>query len=368
MTLLKKLLYAFYIHLKARLKEGRRWRHRPASGKSCHLFYGYEHLPRSDERASGGIVKCQDLQRIFPNHLKGANILYLISSALPQSAALMVRYARKNGVKLVWNQNGVAYAGWHGTGWENTNRVMCEIIRQADYVIYQSKFCKISADRFLGRIEKDWTILHNPVDTKKFVPGSTTIGGFNILLAGSHHHFYRVRVAIEMLRQLLDLGEEVRLTIAGRYLWKAPGKDAIDDAAKLAADLCVSPNIQFRGEYNQQEVVDLMQQSDMLLHTKYNDPCPRVVVEALACGLPIVYSKSGGVAELVGEKAGIGIASPLDWEQDHPPSPVQLAEATSRIMHHYDSFSDFARKRAVEHLDIRPWLTRHGEIFNSILK
>ncbi|HWH06801.1 MAG TPA: hypothetical protein VNT23_10265, partial [Gaiellaceae bacterium] len=31
-----------------------------------------------------------------------------------------------------------------------------------------------------------------------------------------------------------------------------------------------------------------------LLHTKVNDPCPNVVLEALASGLPVVHPASGG--------------------------------------------------------------------------
>ena len=62
-----------------------------------------------------------------------------------------------------------------------------------------------------------------------------------------------------------------------------------------------------------------MRRADLLLHTKYNDPCPTVVLEAMASGLPVVYSASGGVPELVGEEAGVGIPAPFDWEHDHPP-------------------------------------------------
>ena len=103
------------------------------------------------------------------------------------------------------------------------------------------------------------------------------------------------------------------------------------------------------------------------MHTKYNDPCPRLVIEAMSCGLPIIYSKSGGVEELVGEAAGIGVPAVLDWQKDHPPDPVCLAEATLKISASYEMFSKEARQRAVQRFDVRPWRERHASIFRKLI-
>ena len=37
---------------------------------------------------------------------------------------------------------------------------------------------------------------------------------------------------------------------------------------------------------------------------KYKDPCPNSVIEAMSCGLPILYSNSGGLPELVNNGCG----------------------------------------------------------------
>lgn len=60
----------------------------------------------------------------------------------------------------------------------------------------------------------------------------------------------------------------------------------------------------------------------ILLHTKYNDRSPRFAVEAMACRLSVVYSATGGVAQLVGERVVIGVPAPLDWHKDHPQKPA----------------------------------------------
>ena len=55
------------------------------------------------------------------------------------------------------------------------------------------------------------------------------------------------------------------------------------------------------------------------------------MIEALACGRPVVYSNSGGVPELVGSEAGIGVGTEQTWDRDVPPDPVALAEAVAKV-------------------------------------
>ena len=45
--------------------------------------------------------------------------------------------------------------------------------------------------------------------------------------------------------------------------------------------------------------------SKLMPHNAHNDPCPNTVLEALSCALPVVYSNTGGVPELVGPDCGV---------------------------------------------------------------
>src|SRR5205814_1431650 len=53
------------------------------------------------------------------------------------------------------------------------------------------------------------------------------------------------------------------------------------------------------------ELADLLRVADVFVAPSLHDPCSNAVLEALACGLPVVYARSGGHAELVHE-AGFG--------------------------------------------------------------
>ncbi len=349
--------------------EYHRWRKQSLGSEDIRVFYGFDHIPAADEQAFGGIVKLQDLQRICPNRPQGANILYLVSSALPDFAVRMAGLARKAGVKIVLNQNGVAYPGWFGNGWEQQNRPIGRLLHMADHVFYQSRFCRQSADRFAGRRHQAAEILYNPVDTTIFKPDGQAGGrknGLHLLLAGSHQKYYRVKVAVEALRFVLRKVPEARLCIAGRCCWEKDASRALSQVRQLAVALGVDRQIDYVGPYTQAQAPALFNQAHILLHTKYNDPCPRLVVEAMACGLPVVYSDTGGVPELVGKDAGIGVRGPVDWHNDHPPDPEEIAAAVMEIVTHGERYAAAPRKRAVEKFDVRPWLDRHKALFADL--
>ena len=352
----------------AGFREWARWRDKAVRDEP-RVFYGYDCLPRPGETVSGGLVKLLDLTARFPNCRKGANIVYLVSSALPPAVGRMVDRAKKAGARIVLNQNGVAYPAWHGPGWEEANAPMKFVVQAADHVFYQSAFCRLGADRFLGERKGPSEILFNPVDTTVFVPGPSRADRESpvLLLAGSHWHFYRIQTAVETIALVRKIHPKARLVIAGRFRWRPNPVDAEREARDLCRKLGVADAVEFQGPYTQAQAVPLLQSAHILLHTKYNDPCPRLVVEAMACGLPVVYSATGGVPELVGEYAGVGAPGPLDWEKDHPPSPDQMAQGVDRILERWPDYSAAARERAVRQLGTTSWINRHHDVFRDLL-
>jgi len=351
-------------------RERRRWRRSEPAKGGPRVFYGLDHLPGRGELSGGGIIKSQDLAAVYPNTPSGANILYLVSSALPPLPGIMIREARRRGVKVVLNQNGVAYPAWHGAGWERTNAVLAEVIHGADHVIYQSAFCKMAADRFLGPCRGSHEILHNPVDTQVFTPPAVEPAADRtvLLTAGTQHQPYRVQVAVDVLARVRAEDPRVRLSVAGRLRWQADERRCREDLDRWARERGVSGAVEVRGPYTQEQAPDLFRGAGILLHTTYNDVCPRLVVEAMACGLPVVYSASGGVGELVGPEAGIGIPAPLDWERLHTPDAAAMAAAVLRIVRSPREYSAAARTQAVSLFDVRPWLERHRLLFEKVLR
>jgi glycosyltransferase involved in cell wall biosynthesis len=267
----------------------------------------------------------------------------------------------------VLNQNGVAYPAWYGPGWQRENAPMSSLLEMADHVFYQSAFCKLSADLFARRRSASSEILFNAVDTDRFVPSAAPArSGLTLLLGGSQDQWYRLDSALQVLARIVRRGTDARLLITGRLRWIHQPGEARRQAEARVSELGVADRVTFLGPYSQADAPAIFRQADLLLHTKYNDPCPAVVIEAMASGLPVVYSRSGGVPELVGNEAGVGVDAPLDWEHDIPPDPIVMADAVLAVAERRPQFAAAARQRAVDALDTKHWLDRHRAIFEAV--
>jgi glycosyltransferase involved in cell wall biosynthesis len=354
-------------------RDARRWiaiaRSSKPAGGGPRVFYGQDRIPARSEPAHGGTVKFQALQGEFPNRPRDFDVLYLGSSTLPADSRALIWLARHRGARLVWNQDGVAYRGWYGEGFEKVNGRLAHGLHQADHVFFQSAFCKLSADRFLGERKGPWEVLHNPVDVERFTPAPSARGrDLTVLLGGNQYQRYRFESAARAFTVVARERADARLLVSGRLSWTQADDppEAGRTARRLVEELGIAERVEFVGAYVQDEAPALMRRADLLLHTKYNDPCPGVVLEAMAAGLPVVYSASGGVPELVGTDAGIGIEAPLDFERDHPPDPEALAAAVLAVAERLDDYGEAARRRAVERFDVRAWVQRHREVFGEL--
>jgi glycosyltransferase involved in cell wall biosynthesis len=323
------------------------------------VFYGHDRVPGPGEPVAGGTAKFQRLASRFPNHPTDFTVVYLGTTWLPRDLRPLLALARRRRAPVVLNQNGVAYPGWAGAATEELNRPLRRALVAADHVLYQSEFCKVSANTFLGEPHGSWEVLYNAVDVDRFSPVETPPGdGPVLLLGGDQTQAYRLEVAFQTFAQLLASEPGARLLVTGRL---------VSQPEPLLRELGLSGRVEFTGRYSQADAPELMGRAHLLLHTKVKDPCPSLVIEAMACGLPVVYPASGGTVELVGEEAGIGVPHPESWERDEPPTADALTDAVVRVLADRARFAAGARQRAVERFAVGPWLDRHAEVFDEVL-
>lgn len=314
----------------------------------------------------GPQVKIGLLQNKFPEHRFFFNLVYLVSGALYLNKRTIDFLSDKK-IPIVLNQNGVGYPAWT-KDWETINKRMSHAHAAANHIFYQSEFCKRNAEKYLGTTNGQSEILYNGVDTDFFTPGTQENQkkeSFKLLMTGHMRQSSMgvLKRTIEAISIANKRGICVALQVAG----------FIPDDIKTVIysfidDMNVRSFIDLTGPYTRLEAPTLLGSADGFVSLKYNDPCPNSILEALSCGLPVLYSKSGGTPELVGEKSGIGLNVPESYEDFFYPEPSDIADGILNLFERKEIFSVEARNRAVQMFSLTNWLHRHEKIFMNLLQ
>jgi glycosyltransferase involved in cell wall biosynthesis len=106
----------------------------------------------------------------------------------------------------------------------------------------------------------------------------------------------------------------------------------------------------------------MMRSSHALFSAEINPPCPNSVIEALACGLPVVGFDTGSLSEIVRGDAGRVVPYGGDeWKLQKPDMPA-LANATGEVFDEQDRFRTLARARAESFFDVEKMVDEYLKV------
>tara|TARA_B100000575_G_scaffold271084_1_gene252092 strand:- start:20 stop:1099 length:1080 start_codon:yes stop_codon:yes gene_type:complete len=330
--------------------------------KSIRVFYG----GAIKGNVGGTLVKIKRLNKYFPEYQFSYNIVYLLSNS-PYLPLFAMNILKKRNIPIIHNQNGVFYPAWYKGDYKKQNLTMSRQYLNADYIFFQSKFCKDVAEKFLGKSRAKSEILYNAVDTKKFFPLKKEIkkNKFTFLITGKFSliHYYHLKNTILSIDSINYNNILFKLIIAGTISSKLN---------KKIYNLIKSYNLKkenyaFLGKYTQDKANIIYNSADAFIYLSHNSPCPNSVIEALSCGLPVLYSNSGGVPELVGLNCGIPLNVKNSFEIPLCPNIDEIHSGIKKIIDNREFFSNNARSRAIKLFDINKWINRHETIFNEFL-
>ena len=313
----------------------------------------------------GGLVKLSRLQTVFKEKKRGFNLVYNLSnwSLLSESS---LQGLQKQNIPIVHNQNGTFYKAWYGEGWEKENENMAKAFHAAKHVFFQSEFCRKAATYHLGERVGASEVLYNAIDTDFFRPQESKAKNKSpiFLITGKidYSTWHRVHCALEALKLAVAEKRKYKIIIAG---WLS--SQAKQFLGETINEYKLSEYVSYSGPYSQDEAPAIYNQADAYMMLKHQDPCPNTVIEAMSCGLPVLYSDTGGVAELVGESAGVGLHCETSWEQTHTPSPECILTGMKDIEVGMSKMRKEARQRACERFGIDLWMERHRNIFSSLI-
>jgi teichuronic acid biosynthesis glycosyltransferase TuaC len=136
-------------------------------------------------------------------------------------------------------------------------------------------------------------VLRNGVDLVRFRPEGRdndrrTRSGFTLLSVGTLKELKGHHLAIEALRELPD----ARLVIAG----EGPQRAQLE---RLASDIGVASRVELAGPVPRERMPSLYAAADALVLASRSEGMPNVVLESLACGVPVIAAAVGGIPEVL---------------------------------------------------------------------
>jgi phosphatidylinositol alpha-1,6-mannosyltransferase len=143
----------------------------------------------------------------------------------------------------------------------------------------------------------DIAIVSNGVDTDRFHPADAPqpISELNILCVGrlierkGQHHLLRAFAHL-----LANCNRPIRLTLVGTG-------DAEDRLHRLVSTLGLGDSVTFTGAVEREDMPSVYRQADIFVLPSQNEGMSIALLEAMASGLPVVVTNTGGTTELVVE-------------------------------------------------------------------
>ena len=207
----------------------------------------------------------------------------------------------------------------------------------------------------LGVAKDKIVTLRNGVDTSVFVTrdrgaarARTRLSDRLVLLSVGNlieskgHH-----LVIEALREL----PLAQLVIAG----DGPYRRALQS---IADRLSVSDRVRFVGVVDQNELIDYYSAADVLVLATLREGMPNVVLEAVSCGLPVVATDCGGIAEVI-DRPELGV---LMKER----SAAAVVSGIRELLARYPS--RIATRAAAEHLGWTCTIEKQSALYRAVVR
>jgi glycosyltransferase involved in cell wall biosynthesis len=294
--------------------------------------------------------------------LRGLNITYDLSQ---QADAVLVLAgtrnllplwrARRRGTRIVQRLDGINWV--HRVRWTGLRYVIRAVYgnallsfirnRLAGRVIYQSQFIKHWWEDWYRPARVPSSIILNGVDLNRYTP--------NGLHERPSQH-YRLLIVEGSLVGGLDSGlfdaADLATTLSKKFKIELMIVGRVDRRAKNKLKEQNAFRIQFMGAIPREQIPWLMRSSHLLFSAEVNPPCPNSVIEALACGLPVIGFDTGSLAEIVQRDAGrIVPYGGNPWKLDPPDIPA-LADAATEVLEDQPHFRKLAREQAESKLGL----------------
>jgi glycosyltransferase involved in cell wall biosynthesis len=227
-----------------------------------------------------------------------------------------------------------------------------------DHTVYQSRFVKELWERRYGVLGKPSAIIYNGVDLVQFNPEGPRYQSHAdvcIISVEGSQGADPFDIAIQLGLGLEERGKKVELLIFGKPLNNARSRFAQYPLAKFMG---VVPNSELPYFYRG---ATFYVSTDILTAA-----CPNSVIEALACGTPVLGYRASVLPEMLDGLAGRCVETQGDpWKGEPPGNDEGMVNAALELIDRENDFRYNARKLAEERYGLEKMVDMYVEVLRA---
>lgn len=266
------------------------------------------------------------------------------------------RRADQYGAKKILRVDGI----YHDTTRDSDkdNQGIRNTYHAADGVIFQCNFAREMLYRHFGppKNARHEAVIYNGVDASFSPEGTKYSYGFEYTIICSARWQKHKRI-LSIIETFLELSHQQKDRDIGLVIL-GDNNTVVEQHPKVK-HFHVAPH----------ELPKYYRGADVMLHFAYTDWCPNAVVEALACGVPVITTHNGGTPELI-RNSGAIIKSDPDYDMKFidfgklPQVDEKLAaNAVAMILENKESYAEERPDLSMEHCG-----QQYVDFFKEVLK
>ncbi len=253
---------------------------------------------------------------VLADHLRRKSVTHLHNHIAKSSCSLAMITAEMSGIPFSFTLHGpdifFAPEEW---------RLDLKIAK-ARFVACISHFCRSQAMAFSQASQ--WHklhIVHCGIEPERYAPQSGRPASQNLVFIGRMSAVKGVPVLLNAMAGVVANVPEARLVMIG----DGPDRAALEQDVRVAG---LDGIVDFVGYKSQDEVAQILAQSDALVLPSFAEGVPVVLMEAMAAGLPVVATRIAGIPELVEDGISGFVVAPGDEDT--------LSEAITTLLGNQD--------------------------------
>ena len=231
-----------------------------------------------------------------------------------------------------------------------------KIVTRANKIASVSKKSAIEIEHYFGYNLNNIDIASNGVDSDFFTLNKEEKKEFNILYVGRLDYKKGLIDLVNAGKKIISNYPNTKFTLVG----SGPLLNTLIDIVDRNN---IRNSFFFPGHVDQKTLRNFYQESSIFILPSYYEGLPNVILEAMACGLPIISTKVGGIPDVLeNEKNGLFIPTG---------DPEAIESAIIRLINDADTRKEmgvYSREMVEKHFSWDVVSNRYLELYQSLLE